>query len=247
VSNKDFRRELNSTFDQMTGSPSPSLRDRVRSSVGQAPERRGPYWMAAAAAAVIAVLLVGVLVVSNPLNRRSNAGPIATSPSPSASPSAVPSATPDSQLPAFTCVAQDFVAKATRPSGPTPAVVYVSAVRIGAHGTYDRVTIEFSNGLPGQVQISTHGDTTFTQSPSGMSVTLKGHKGVLVVIHGSDLHTAYNGSVDIVTGYATLVEVKRIEDFEGVVQLGLGVNGTGCYRAFWLSSPERLVIDVQAA
>ena len=56
MSNNDFRRELNSTFDQMTGSPSPSLRDRVRSSVGQAPERRGPYWMAAAAAAVIAVL-----------------------------------------------------------------------------------------------------------------------------------------------------------------------------------------------
>ena len=42
-------------------------------------------------------------------------------------------------------------------------------------------------------------------------------------------------------------EVKRIEDFEGVVQLGLGVNGPACYRVSFLTNPSRLVIDVQAA
>jgi len=101
--------------------------------------------------------------------------------------------------------------------------------------------------MPHDVQISTRGDTTFTQSPSGMAATLKGRKGVLVVIHGSDLHSAYNGSLDIVTGYPILAEVKRLEDFEGVVQLGLGVNGSGCYRAFFLTNPDRLVIDLQGA
>jgi len=123
----------------------------------------------------------------------------------------------------------------------------VSDLRTGTHAGYDRLTIDFSNGGPsGAVELKPQSGTTFTQSPSGMSVTTRGRSGILVMIHGADLHSAYNGSVDIVTGYATLVEVKRVEDFEGVVQLGLGINGTGCYRAFWLSNPDRLVIDVEA-
>ncbi len=110
------------------------------------------------------------------------------------------------------------------------------------------MTITFNNGGPsGAVEVRTQGNTNYALSPSGMPVTLKGSRGIELVIHGADLHTSYNGSVDIVTGYATLVEVRRLEDFEGVVQLGLGVDGTGCYRAFWLSNPDRLVIDVQPA
>ena len=252
MSNENFRRELNHTFDEMSGSPSPALRDRVRSSIAQAPEARGPFWIATVAACVIAVLVVGVLFVGNPLRRpTSNAGVGAPTASPGASPSASPgpspSATPDAQLPAFTCVQQDFVFNATTAPTPTPPVAFVSSLRTGAHDTYDRVSVEFSNGMPHDVQISTRGDTTFTQSPSGMAATLKGRKGVLVVIHGSDLHSAYNGSIDMVTGYPILAEVKRLEDFEGVVQLGLGVNGSGCYRAFFLTNPDRLVIDVQGA
>jgi dolichol-phosphate mannosyltransferase len=54
------------------------------------------------------------------------------------------------------------------------------------------------------------------------------------------------GSTDIKTGYATLVEVRQVEAFEGVVQLGLGVDGAMYYRAFVLTNPTRLVIDIQA-
>jgi hypothetical protein len=84
----------------------------------------------------------------------------------------------------------------------------------------------------------------FTQSPSGMQVKLKGSNAVLVTMDGVDLHTSYQGSTDIVTGYPALAELRRVQDFEGVVQLALGVNGTGCYRAFFLANPSRLVIDV---
>jgi len=248
VSNDDFRRELNQTFDQMSGSPSPGLRDRVRSSISHAPEARGPFWIATVAAAVIAVLIVGVLFVANPGRRpTSNVGPGVPTASPSASPGASPSpsssATPDAQLPGFACVSS--TAGAHPSSAP---VAFVSAVRTGTHAGYDRLTVEFSNGGPsGAVELKPQSGTTFTSSPSGMATTLKGRDGILLVIHGADLHSAYSGSLDIVTGYATLAEVKRVEDFEGVVQLGLGVNGTGCYRVFWLSNPDRLVIDVQAS
>src|SRR5205807_1255979 len=102
---------------------------------------------------------------------------------------------------------------------------FVSALRTGTHTGYDRLTIDFSNGGPsGAVELRPQSGTTFTQSPSGMTVTLNGKNGIMVVIHGADLHSSYSGSVDIVTGYATLVEVKRLEDFEGVVQLGLVDN-----------------------
>lgn len=244
MTDDNFRRELNRVFDDVAGSPSPAMRDRVRDGIAVAPETRGPYWLAGVAAAVIAVLIVGVLVVGGPLRRvPSPAGGGVTQPTPthSASPVPSPEASPQ-QL--FICEAGDLAA----PSGAsTPPVAYVSAVRTGAHGSYDRVTIEFSNGVPGDVQISAPGSTTFTASPSGQQLTVKGSHGILVTIHGADLHTAYSGSIDIVTGDATLAEVRRVEDFEGVVQLGLGVNGTGCYRAVWMSNPDRLVIDVQAA
>jgi hypothetical protein len=127
-------------------------------------------------------------------------------------------------------------------------VVFISAVRTGSHTGYDRVTIEFANGIPQDVTVSAPAPgTAFTLSPSGMQATLKGDHGILITVHGSDLHTSYTGSTDIVTGDPTIAEVRRVQDFEGVVQLGLGVNGIGCYNAFWMTGPDRLVIDVQQA
>jgi hypothetical protein len=252
MSDENFRRDLNRVFDEVAGSPSSNLRERVRTAVVATPERRGTYWIAAVAAVVIATLLVGVLVVSGPLRRGVTpvAAPQAT-PSPQVTPSAEqtpsPSATP-SQQPAYSCLAQSFVFKATTPPTPTPPVAFISAIRTGTHNGYDRVTVEFANGVPHDVQVSAPFDgTNFTLSPSGRQVTLKGSRGLLVVIHGSDLHTSYSGPTDIITGDPTLAEVRQVEDFEGVVQLGLGVNGTGCYRVTLLTNPDRLVIDVQAA
>jgi len=254
VGNENFRDDLNRVFDNVSGSPSPALGDRVRSAVATAPEARGPYWIAAVAAGVIAVLIVGVLFVANPLRRPTVPVGAVPTPSPSvmASPSpsvvASPTPAPTDNLPAFTCSAQDPVFQQTTPPQPTPPVAFIGALRTGTHGTYDRITVEFGNGVPHDVQVGApSSNPTFTTSPKGDTVTLKGDHGILVVIHGADLHTSYSGSIDIVTGYATLAEVRRVEDFEGVVQLGLGVDGSGCYRAFWVSNPDRLVIDIQTA
>jgi hypothetical protein len=187
----------------------------------------------------MAALIIGVLVVSGPLkNRQINAGPGVVS-----TPTAEPSPTPDTTQ-AFTCVPSTFVQSGSNASQPT---VFVSALRTGTHTGYDRLTIEFGNGVPSNVEVRSISGTKFTLSPSGMEATLKGSNGVLIIIHGADLHTSYAGSTDIVTGYATLAEARRVEDFEGVVQLGLGVNGSGCYRAFFLASPSRLVVDVPTA
>ena len=247
MSNDDFRRELNSAFDDVTGMPSSGLRDRVRSAVAQAPEARAPYWIAGVAAAVIAVLMVGVLYIAGPLKPPSTVGGVSPAPTSSAGPSpgatASPSAQPSPSAETFVCTNQ---AVQSPSQGTQPPVVYISGLRPGAHGSYDRLVIDLQNGVPSQVSVEVRSGTTFTLSPSGMSTTLKGSNGILVTIHGADLHTSYSGSTDLVTNYPGLAEVKRIEDFEGTVQLGLGINGPACYHAFYMTNPNRLVIDVLA-
>jgi hypothetical protein len=247
LSNDDFRRSLNDAFDDIAGSPSPALHDRVRSSVAQAPEERGPYWIAAVAAAVLAVAVVGVLFVFNPLNHRPvtvGTGPTPTpsasaSPAASPSPSASPTATPTAP---FVCTASPPITSST-----APAVAYVNAIRTGAHTGYDQLTVQFSNGQPASIQLQPQLGTAFTMSPSGLAVTLAGQNGILVTIRGADAHTAYTGSRDIKTGDRGLVEVRVVQDFEGVVQLALGIAGPACYRVQVLPNPVRLVIYIQTA
>jgi hypothetical protein len=247
LSNDDFRRELNDAFDNIAGSPSPALRDRVRSSVSQAPEDRGPYWIAAVAAAVLAVAIVGVLFVFNPLNRPPVPVAPGASPTPSASASPASSPTP-SASPTATPTTQ-YVCSTSAPitNSKAPAVAYINDVRTGAHAGYDRLTVQFGNGQPSSIQLQPQAGTTFTSSPSGQSVTLAGQNGILVTIRGADAHTSYSGPRDIKTGDRVLVEVRIVQDFEGVVQLALGIAGPACYHVQILPNPVRLVIDIQTS
>jgi hypothetical protein len=66
-------------------------------------------------------------------------------------------------------------------------------------------------------------------------------------MHGADEHTSYSGPTDIKTGYSVLVEARQMQDFEGTVQWALGLSKSACYRVFFLTNPDRLVIDVQTS
>lgn len=243
MSNEEFRRELNSVFDDVSGSPSSNLPNRVSSAIANPPEVRGPNWLAAVAAAVMAVLIIGVLYVAGPLKPPLTVGGVhpTPSPSPSAQPTSQPSPIPTPSV-AYVCTASTV-----NSVGNPPAVVYVSGLRTGTHTGYDRLTIDLANGEPATVEVKVQTGTSFTMSPSGLATTVRGKNAILLTIRGADLHTSYNGSTDIVTGYPGLAEVKRIQDFEGVVQLAVGLNGATCYRAYFLNSPDRLVIDIQTA
>jgi len=245
---QNFRRDLNREFDAISGSPSPALSARVRAALAEnRPARTGPFWMAGLAAGLIAAIVVGVLVVAS-FNRHQTGVLPAGAPTPTATPSASPSVTPSpsptqtpaDNLPAFVCAGPVSLAGTS-----SPTVAFVDAARTGTHPGYDRVTIEFNNGEPANVDMSPHDGTTFTQGASGQQVTLQGSTGLLVIIHGSDEHTAYTGSTDIKTGYSVLLELRQVEDFEGTVQWGLGLSKSVCYRAFYLTNPARLVIDIQ--
>jgi hypothetical protein len=242
MTREDFRRELGNAFDSISGSPDPALSDRVRAALVEAPEHRGPVWIAALAAAVIAVILVGVLLVGNPLNRPPVSGgpgiktPVAT-PTPAQSPS--PNPTPSPQ---FLCTASSTFANQN-----PPLSALVDGVRTGTHAGYDRLTIEFKNGQPQSIELRPQTGTAFTRDGIGDTVKLAGKDGLLVSIFSGDAHTAYSGSRDIKTGYAGLLEVRIVGDYEGYVHVGLGLSKPACYRASIMTNPTRLVIDIQTS
>ena len=204
--------------------------------------------IAAVAAVVLTALILGVLYVANPLRQSpiGSVGPGKQTPSPSVGPSPQPTPTPSqSTLPPFACSANTL--SPTSPSGQPP-VAYVSDLKTGVHPGYERLTITFSNGMPHDgAQFKPQTGTSFDGAPSGQPTTTTGNNGLKVILSGADMHSSYSGSRDIVTGYSTLVEVRQVEDYEGVVQLAIGINGDACYRAFYLGSPPRLVIDIQTA
>jgi hypothetical protein len=142
---------------------------------------------------------------------------------------------------AFTCSSSSIASK------PAPSTSFVDALRTGTHAGYDRLVVQFKNGQPGSITIRPQAGTAFNQSPSGQVIRVAGRHGLLVIIRGADAHTAYTGSRDLKTGYAGLVEARVVEDFEGQVSLGLGLNVASCYRAAVLSNPVRLVIDVRTS
>ena len=246
MTREDFRREIGDAFESISGSPTPGLSDRVRSAVVEAPERHGQVWIAALAATVIAVILVGVLLVGNPLNRPSTPGghgttTPTTSPAPTSSPT--PSANPSPSPSGFNCdSASAFITQKS-----PPPLALIDAVRTGKHTGYDRLTIEFKNGQPGSIELRPQAGTAFVRDGIGDTVYLAGKDGLLIRMKDTDGHTAYSGATDIKTGYSGLLEVRKVGDFEGVVQWALGLAKPACYHASILTSPTRLVIDIQTS
>ena len=247
MSREDFRRELRDAFESMSGAPSPSLSARVHDALVETPSRHGPMWVAGLAAAMIAVVVVAALFIAGPLSHQQNfiPGTVIHSPgvtvSPAQTSTPLTSPTADTGQP-FICTSSYTITKAQ-----APLSALVDGVRTGTHAGYDRFTIEFQNGQPLSIELRTQKSTTFTQGASGRQVVLAGGSGILVTIHGADGHTAYSGPTDFKTGYKGLVEARQVQDFEGVVQWALGISGNGCYRAFVLTTPTRLVIDIQTS
>jgi hypothetical protein len=144
-------------------------------------------------------------------------------------------------LPGFTCGSQSG---GTDINGNPTAV---AAVRVGSHPNeqpaYDRFVLEFANGPVPKWTAIPKSSANFTLSPSGKPMTLRGTAGIRLAFF-TGTFPAYHGRTDLVTGSPQLAEARELEDHEGYVQWGLGLNHQSCKRIFELSAPTRLVIDV---
>ena len=129
----------------------------------------------------------------------------------------------------------------------------ITDVRVGTHGPYDRLVVEFTNvGLPSYQlmpnPVSPGGGTTFIEDASSRPVTVDGNYGVLLKISDLDwTNDSYPSGRELKPGYPVLKEVRVTGDYEAVVSIGIGLRGDVCPSITEMNSPLRLVIDFPTA
>jgi len=181
----------------------------------------------------------GASTLSSQLASASAVESAAATSSAAASESLVPE--PSGDLGAFTC---------TLPvtDRGTATRSQITAVRVGTHEDYDRITFQFDAGIPQyQVEAAT---PPFYADPSGLPLEVAGSAFWRIsLIHGTkvtpDGVVTYSGPTDFVPGFSALVELKEGGDFEAVSTWYVGLTDTSCVRVLTLTDPDRLVIDIQ--
>ncbi|GIH17485.1 AMIN-like domain-containing (lipo)protein [Rugosimonospora africana] len=159
-------------------------------------------------------------------------------------PSTVVPSTVASDLPAPAGTAPVTGTATADPWGPTPPVL--TGVRTGRHANFDRTVFDFTGGTPGfRVE---YGD--LRQEGTGALVPLAGAAHLHVEFTGAytrdprtgagrfDLHTVANPALP------TLRQVRFGGEFEAHIAAGLGLTHRAGFRAFALSNPPRVVVDV---
>lgn len=203
--------------------------------------------------APVAMLIAGLVLAAcstNPatapsatLTAGSSVAPSATpttTASSAASESAAPTAVPSSAETAFACT--------TVQGGPTTERAQLSDVRLGTHAGYDRLTFQFNAGMPRYtVETAT---PPFTQDASGMPIDVDGSAFLRVTLDGGTKvlpngGVSYVGETEFKPGYPKIAHVIEGGDFEAVSTWYIGLASDGCFRVTALSSPARLVIDLQ--
>ncbi|WP_296665846.1 hypothetical protein [Demequina sp.] len=126
-------------------------------------------------------------------------------------------------------------------------------MRVGTHECYDRWVFEFDGpaDMPGW-SVTPHASSTFLGDPSGEPIAppLAGTVSLDVMFAAWYDGTAieqptYAGPQQILTTDAPAIQEARIvSGFEGISQVGIGLDAARPYRVTWLTDPGRLVIDV---
>jgi hypothetical protein len=123
---------------------------------------------------------------------------------------------------------------------------YLTAVRTGKHGGYDRVVFQFSGGLPA---VTTERVATVYADPRGTPVSLAGKSRLHVVFRGASAncpqpaHRTWTGPSVLTPRYPQLLMIRAAGDFEGYLSFGIGLAARGGYHVSRLAGPDRVVID----
>ena len=160
----------------------------------------------------------------------------ATPASSSASPTPATVDIPTAGLPAFSC---------SNAAGGGPARSNVTRARASTSSGFDRFVLEFDGVVPSYM-VKASQTATFSQDPSGQQIQLAGAAGIRITVTGSTISPQFGDPADVTYPYPVLKESRRLGDFEGTLSWGLGLARSSCFRAFVLTAPGRLVIDIQA-
>jgi hypothetical protein len=163
-------------------------------------------------------------------------------PAGSATPAVTASSTPaGSSTPVGSTAQLDDASRACAQPGS-----YLTAVRMGKHGGYDRVVFQFSGGLPA---VTAERVATVYADPRGTPVSLAGKSRLHVVFRGASAncprpaHRTWTGPSVLTPRYPQLLMIRTAGDFEGYLSFGIGLAARGGYHISSLAGPDRVVID----
>jgi hypothetical protein len=151
------------------------------------------------------------------------------------------SSTPAASTPAGSTAQLDDASRACAQPGS-----YLTAVRTGRQGGYDRVVFQFSGGLPA---VTAERVATVYADPRGTPVSLAGKSRLHVVFRGASAncprpaHRTWTGPSVLTPRYSQLLMVRAAGDFEGYLSFGIGLAARGGYHISSLAGPDRVVID----
>lgn len=117
----------------------------------------------------------------------------------------------------------------------------VRTVAVGRHATFDRVVFTAEAGLP---RWELRYVPAVTQDGSGAPVPLDGAADLVLVFRGTAWVDHPSPPRDLAPGYPGLRQVTSAGEFEGDLSYGIGQATRAGFRAFTLTGPNRLVVDV---
>jgi len=151
---------------------------------------------------------------------------------PPATPSPTVAATPTAAPPATACQ------RAT--GGGSAGGGALAEVRLGSQSGFERVVFDFAAGALPQYTIE---QAVSFIAPSGQTVSVQGNTHISVRFNGAGGMGTYRGPTSFRPASTLIREVKLVEDFEGVLVWGVGLERVSCPRILVLASPTRLVLD----
>ncbi|HEX7473245.1 MAG TPA: hypothetical protein VF323_09180 [Candidatus Limnocylindrales bacterium] len=194
------------------------------------------------------------VAIESPLPSTATVPPSASpSPSPTTAPTPTPT-TPPTPKPAPTVRPSTPAACATSIAIGLAPSDRLTKVTVASGATLDRITFTFgtSSGQPSGTKPTRELRPTsppFSLAGSGRAVTVAGHRFFAVTFRGMAIMDAqgnptYTGPNDIHANAPAVRELRLVDDFEGVVQWIVGVNGRGCVAVTRLTAPTRIVVSV---
>jgi hypothetical protein len=130
-------------------------------------------------------------------------------------------------------------------------IAHLAHVRVGTHPGFDRIVFEFiEDGTPAyRLEPAA---PPFVEDPSGQPMTVNGSDFLLIALHGGtkvadDGSLAYTGPTEFEPSFPQLVHLTERGDFEATSSwyIGMADSPDGCFRAFELSDPSRIIIDLE--
>jgi hypothetical protein len=167
--------------------------------------------------------------------RTATPAPTTAAPSPSPAPTPTPTTNP-SGTPNTACT--------TLTGGSPLAASTLTTIRAAHNPGFDRLVFEWSGAAVPQYEIKVA--STFT-APSGQAVRVDGNAFFSVRMNGqahTDAGTRSYAQGDPFRPALPIVrEIRLVEDFEGVVIFGIGLERLACPTVLTLLLPARIVVD----